>query len=182
MKSSFPGIPDVAAGFEAPLEMLVACHDRIRTRCATLLRLRSHVIARGVDAEALTAARGILRYFDVSAPHHHDDEEQDLFPALLEAMAGSDAVCIREMTGSLGADHRELAALWGTVRGWLVALEEGKAPPPDTPAIDSFVDRYKRHAEREEQELFPMAKRLLGDEALERIGQSMRRRRGVDSA
>lgn len=41
-----------------------------------------------------------MRYFDTAA-RHHEDEEQDLFPALLESMAGSDAVCLRELTASL---------------------------------------------------------------------------------
>jgi hypothetical protein len=34
--------------------------------------------------------------------------------------------------------------------------------------------------EREEQELLPMAARLLSDEELERIGRSMRERRGIE--
>jgi len=34
-----------------------------------------HLLARGADQEALTAAIGLLRYFDTSAVHHHADEE-----------------------------------------------------------------------------------------------------------
>jgi hemerythrin-like domain-containing protein len=181
MTSNFPGMPNVDAGFEAPLEMLAACHDRIRSRCSTLLRLRSHVAECGTDVEARTAAQGVIRYFDTSALDHHEDEEQDLFPALLEAMAGSDPVCIRELTESLADDHRELARLWTSVRVWLVAIERGETPLPDAGNIESFVDLYERHAGREEQELFPMATRLLGDEELDRIGRSMRLRRGITS-
>ena len=51
------------------------------------------------------------------------DEEADLFPALLEAVAGSDAVCLRELTASLAAQHRELESRWRQVRDVL-------APPP----------------------------------------------------
>lgn len=47
--------------------------------------------------------------------------------------------------------------------------------------IDSFVELYERHAAREEQELLPMAERLLGTEELDHIGQSMRLRRGITS-
>ena len=32
--------------------MLDACHDRIRRQCATLLRLKAHVAAIGVDDDA----------------------------------------------------------------------------------------------------------------------------------
>jgi hemerythrin-like domain-containing protein len=182
MRTTVPGMPSATAGFEAPLEMLLACHDRIRSRCSTLLRLRSHVEKEGADAEAIDAARGVIRYFDSSAPRHHEDEERDLFPALLEAMPGSDPVCLRELTASLADEHRELGRLWAQVRPWLAGVERGETPPPDAGEIQSFVDLYERHARREEEELFPMAKRLLGDDELDRIGRAMRLRRGITSA
>jgi hemerythrin-like domain-containing protein len=181
MRSTLPGVPSVTAGFEAPLEMLLACHDRIRSRCSTLLRLRSHVAKKGADAEAIDAARGVIRYFDSSAPHHHEDEERDLFPALLEAMPGSDPVCIRELTASLADEHRELARLWARLRSWIAVIERGETPPPDAGEIQSFVDLYERHARREEEELFPMAERLLGEPELEQIGRAMQLRRGITS-
>jgi len=181
MTADFPGMPSSAASFEAPLEMLFACHDRIRTRCATLLRLRAHVAQKGSDAEARNAARGVIRYFDTSARDHHEDEEQDLFPALLEALPGSDPVCIRQLTESLAEEHRELAQRWIGVRTWLLAVEGGETQPAEAADLESFVNLYQRHAEREEKELFPMAERLLSDEELDRIGRAMRLRRGITS-
>ena len=176
-----PGLSTPAASFEVPLEMLAACHDRIRSQCATLLRLRSHVAQAGADAAARKAAQGVIRYFDTSAHHHHEDEELDLFPALIESMAGSDPVCIREQIDSLTRDHRELDRLWVPVRAWLGSIEAGEAALSSAADIDSFVDLYTRHAAREEQELFPMSERLLGAEELDRIGRSMRLRRGIGS-
>src|SRR5512141_2630254 len=75
---------DAPAGFDDPLEMLLGCHRRIEKQLETLKRLRAHVEAKGVDAEASTAAQSVLRYFHSAAVNHHADEEQDLFP-LLEA-------------------------------------------------------------------------------------------------
>lgn len=175
------GLATLAAGFEAPLEMLAACHGRIRDQCAALSRLRSHVAAHGIDDSARRAARGVIRYFDSAARDHQQDEEQDLFPALLESMAGSDPVCIRELTDSLMNDHRDLTRLWRIVRAGLVAIEAGEALPPDAGEIDSFVDLYERHVTHEEQELFPMAARLLGTCELEQVGRSMRLRRRITS-
>jgi hemerythrin-like domain-containing protein len=48
-------------------------------------------------------------------------------------------------------------------------------------AIDSFVDLYQRHTKREEQELLPMAERLLAPAELDQIGRAMRLRRGISS-
>ncbi len=178
---SEPGFPVAAAGFEAPLEMLAACRHRIRAQCAALVRLRLHVAEKGADAAAASAAHFVIRYFDGAARDHYEDEERDLFPALLEAVAGSDPVCIRALTDSLANDHRELERLWGTVRPWLVAVEAGRAASPEAAEIDTFVSLYDRHAAREEQELLPMAARLLATTELDRIGQSMRLRRGITS-
>jgi hemerythrin-like domain-containing protein len=43
-----------------------------------------------------------------------------------------------------------------------------------------LVDLYERHLQREEDELLPMAERLLSDEQLEQLGRAMRERRGID--
>ena len=67
-----------------------------------------------------------MRYFDTSAKQHHADEEQDLFPALLESMAGSDPVCLRELTAALTAEHRELEARWQDVRAVLERVIAGE--------------------------------------------------------
>jgi hypothetical protein len=54
-----------------------------------------------------------MRYFDVAARQHHEDEEQDLYPALLESMAGSDAICLRQVGfhRALSEHHCEIALI-----------------------------------------------------------------------
>ena len=100
---ALPGQNHPSASFEVPLEMLAACHQRIVQQCDTLNRLLPHLAAHGADLQAQQAAQAVLRYFDQAAVDHHADEEQDLFPALLESMAGSDAVCLRELIDVLFA-------------------------------------------------------------------------------
>ena len=106
MTITLPGHSAPAVGFEVPLEMLAACHLRVQDQCSTLLRLVPHIAACGSDRPAQEAATAVMRYFDTSARHHHDDEERDLFPALIESMAGSDAICLRELTAAVTAEHR----------------------------------------------------------------------------
>lgn len=168
-----------AAGFDAPLEMLAECHRRVERQCATLARLAAHLPAHGSDAEAREAAAAVLRYFDSAAPNHHADEEDDLFPALLESMAGSDAVCLREIIAALRADHRELDRQWASLRVRVRSVAAGEAALLSAEAVASFAGLYTRHIAREEGELLPMAERLLGDAELDRIGAAMRRRRGL---
>ena len=179
MSINIPGHAAPAVGFEAPLEMLSACHHRVERQCETLRRLVAHVASHGPDDDARVAAAAVMRYFDTSAVHHHADEELDLFPALIESMAGSDAVCVRELTASLAAEHRELERRWRALRRQLEQVAGGDTATLPDDEVHDFIALYERHIAREEAELLPMAGRLLCDAELDRIGQSMRGRRGA---
>lgn len=182
MATDFPGFSGPSASTEAPLEMLSACHHRIERQCNTLRRLAPHLREHGADEEARSAAGRIMRYFDTSALHHHADEEQDLFPALLESMAGSDPVCIKGLTEGLTHDHRKLEAGWRQLRQVLAQIADGQAVELPADALEAFVSLYERHMKLEEDELLPMAARLLSDADITRIGQAMRQRRGISDA
>ncbi len=176
--SLLPGTSS-AAGFDAPLDMLSACHGRIEKQCSTLRRLSAHLAEHGADGDARQAAVNVMRYFDTAGRDHHADEERDLFPALLESMAGSDAVCLRDITMALTREHRELDAVWGVLRTQLESVARGDASALDAAAVDDFIVRHMRHVAREENELIPMARRLLSEAQRQDIGKAMRARRGV---
>lgn len=179
MTHALPGHRAPTAGFEVPLEMLAACHHRIDSQCETLQRLVAHLATHGADENARVAAAAVLRYFDTAALHHHADEEVDLFPALIESMAGSDAVCIQALVASLRADHRSLEARWQRLRPALLKIAAGEAQPLLAADVTPLVDLYALHMAREEAELLPMAARLLSDAALDNVGRAMRARRGI---
>lgn len=181
MPNNLPGHDTPAVGFEAPLEMLSACHHRIERQCETLRRLVAHLANHGPDADARAAATAVMRYFDTAARDHHADEERDLFPALRESMAGSDAVCIRQMIDSLALEHRSLESQWASLRPVLVLIEGGLSSSLPAADVERFVDDHEAHIAREESELLPMAARLLDDAALTSIGRAMRERRGIAS-
>jgi hemerythrin-like domain-containing protein len=180
MTNPVPGHAGPSAGFEVPLEMLAACHARIERQCATLRRLVPHLVRYGSDAEAREAAANVMHCFDTSARHHHADEEEDLFPALIESMAGSDAVCVRALIDGLVNEHRELEARWQRVRSVLEQVGAGERVSLEDADVEALVTLYRRHIEREESELLPMAARLLSDEGLDRVGRGMRERRGLN--
>lgn len=179
MTSPFPGHDAPGAGFEVPLEMLAACHHRVQRQCTTLRRLVTHLETREVDEDARVAATAVMRYFDTSARDHHADEENDLFPALIESMAGSDATCIRELIDSLKADHRSIETQWRCLRSKLARIAAGEAQTLLGTEVYPLIALYEQHIAREEAELLPMAARLLSDSALEAVGRAMRERRGV---
>lgn len=164
-----PAIPT----FDSPVEMLTACHDKIRRFASLCDRLARHTAQHGADEQARAAATGILRYFTLAAPLHHADEEQDLFPALL--VLGDDG--LTAATRALAEDHGRLDALWARARPWLEAVQQGSASPAPH-ALAQFASHYVQHAAREEREVFPFAARLP-ESTLRAIGQRMARRRGA---
>jgi hemerythrin-like domain-containing protein len=178
MAVSFPGGPAAAPGPDDPLALLSACHGRIARQCATLTRLAAHLPAQGSDAAAQTAAASVARYFDTAAAHHHEDEEADLFPALIESMAGSDAGCLHALVQGLVAEHRRLADLWTPLREVLSEIATGRPAALPAAQVQAFTEAYAAHIQREEDELLPMAARLISDDALADIGQAMKARRG----
>ena len=71
--------------------------------------------------------------------------------------------------------HHEL----GLDRAALDALADGRAQALDATVVGDFMAAYEAHMARENDELLPMAARLLDDATLARIGQAMRERRGI---
>ncbi|MBA3023762.1 MAG: hemerythrin domain-containing protein [Gammaproteobacteria bacterium] len=164
-----------APSFDDPLEMLQACHGRITAQCDTLQRLVAHLQMQGNDEQAGQAARAILRYFDTAGQYHHQDEEQDLFPALL-ASGDSEAAAY---VAKLLEEHKVMDAAWQALRPLLVAIAEDSANTLDADVVAHFIDSYARHIAFENSQLLPLATTLLDTQQLQLLGRCMAERRGV---
>ena len=193
------GFSAPAVGFEQPFAMLEACHERVLRTLALLARLRAHVLLHGADDNARQAAREVLRYFDIAAPLHHQDEELHVFPLL---MADASAE-VKTLVQRLHTDHTHMTADWAAARGPLQALADqvpdrdvgevgsanaagdGGGPnppvfsPDDNAALDRFATRYADHIEAEEGIAYPAALQLLPPESLPAMGREMAARRGA---
>lgn len=165
-------MPKPAPGFDDPLGLLRACHERILGHCDTLERLAPHLRRLGADQDAQQAASRILRYFQVGAPLHHEDEERDLFP-VLRAHSGFPADQ-RTVLENLVAQHRELDKLWIQLEAALQAISKGT--PADLP-VQPFVARTRAHIAVEEREIFPVAEHYLDAVALAVLSRTMQARR-----
>ncbi|CDM24684.1 Chromosome segregation ATPases [Castellaniella defragrans 65Phen] len=165
---SSPSSPD-------PLARLQAVHAGTRRRLQAL-----------AGAEA-SDPRAAIAWIEGPARIAHDILEQRLFPALIESMAGSDAVCLKGMTGGLARGRADLDRRWRqAVRP---ALEE-RADAAGRDARDARDTRGARDAHeacdahetlaawtgdyldwltRADEELLPMAARLLDDAALDEL-------------
>lgn len=175
-----PGQQGPGVGFEAPFEMLDACHERVERMLRLLGKLREHVKTHGADDQARDAARDVTRYFDQAGPHHHEDEERHVFPPLLaQRDPAVVAVVIR-----LKQDHREMAVMWAQVRAALLSLvEAGEGwvgfSADDQQRFDAYDALYRRHLVDENGVVYPAARAVIRGEALQAMGVEMMGRRGV---
>ncbi|MFN4119850.1 hemerythrin domain-containing protein [Acidovorax sp.] len=179
MAAALPGFNAPAVGFEQPFAMLEACHERVQRTLALLQRLRGHVQAQGAaDEPARQAARDVLRYFDIAAPLHHEDEELHVFPLLLAQGTPGVVALVRR----LQHDHACMSADWAAARLPLLALAEGRQAvftEADAAAFERFAGRYGQHIEGEESVAYPAAQALLPPADLAPMGQEMAARRGA---
>ena len=176
--AGLPGFNTPAVGFEQPFAMLEACHERVERTLTLLQRLRVYVREQAADDAARQAARDVLRYFDIAAPLHHQDEELHVFPLLLSQGAPSVVAVVQQ----LQHDHTCMAADWAAARGALQAMADGAAAgfgAEDEARLDQFAQRYQQHIQAEEGTAYPCAQALLGQGELHAMGLEMAARRRV---
>ncbi|MFA6921944.1 MAG: hemerythrin domain-containing protein [Gallionella sp.] len=163
---------EAAPGFDHPLQMLRACHEKILRQCDTLQKLTEYLISKGCDAQARQAALGILRYFDTAGQFHHQDEELDLFPAL---RAATNSVLLDRLL----CEHALMLASWDALRPTLQLIAEGLDVTLDAALTEKFIDSYRDHIAIENTELLPLASGMLSLQQMEQIGRKMAARRGA---
>ncbi len=159
--------------------MLHACHARMRRSLDLLVRICERVDAGRTDAAVHDAAADVLRYFDKAAPHHHEDEEQHIFPRVL---AFAEDAALRSAVRRLQEDHVQMERRWARLRTPLAALARGHAEafgPERRHRARRFASLYASHMELEDSLVFPAAAGLIDDDALRAMGAEMAQRRGV---
>jgi hemerythrin-like domain-containing protein len=166
-------LPAPAPGFDQPLALLRACHERIQRQCATLEKLVAHLRSDGLTPAARQAAADVHRYFSTAGRHHHEDEEQDLFPRLRGQPD------LAELLAALAHDHRRMEMLWQELAPRLKAPDTIRDFDAFGNLVGEFTALYAAHIRRENSELLPRAEQLLPDDTQREIAARMAARRGV---
>ena len=156
-----------------PIEMLYACHSKVKRFCKQLQILPAYLAEHGVNQAVKNDVQQILTYFNVSAPLHHEDEEKYFFTALVSVHPKD-----QENIDSLENQHISLHQYWDELAVQLVELLEDKRTAIDEELIKRFVSGYDLHIPLEEP-LFELGKEYLSQEQLTEIGQVMAKRRQI---
>lgn len=163
--------PQPAATWDEPVDMLYACHGKVKRFCGMLKALPAYLAEHGATEEVRQSVRQICTYFNQAAPLHHEDEEQDFFPALL-VHAPQSANDIAE----LERQHIVLHANWTALREQLEALLEGSRNGVDDEVLQRFIAGYDVHTAIEEP-LFDLGRASIPQTERQAMGKIMAARR-----
>lgn len=165
--------PQQFVSWDEPIEMLYACHQKVKQFCRQLQLLPEYLAKNGCNEAVKRDIQQILTYFNQSAPLHHDDEEQDFFPALMKVLPQ-----VKTEIDALEAQHLELHQSWDHLSLQLVALLNGERTEIEEALINRFVENYALHIALEEP-LFELGREHLSEPVLHAMGKIMAERRKV---
>lgn len=165
--------PQQFVTWDEPIEMLYACHGKVKNFCRQLQILPDYIEQNGCNEAVKNDVKQILNYFNQSAPLHHDDEEKDFFPALIKQVPTAQAD-----VDLLEQQHVALHKNWDELSMQLVALLNGERENVDRELIKRFVSGYDSHISIEEP-LFELGREHLAESELQSIGKIMADRRKV---
>jgi heme-degrading monooxygenase HmoA/hemerythrin-like domain-containing protein len=104
-----------------------------------------------------------LTFFRDVVTTHHNEEEAELFPAVLaDAATGDERTKIEALVNRLVGEHRHLEGLFAGLTPALSAIENGGEDSLDSAAVTTLVNEYLAHARFEEEVLLPLAQTILG--------------------
>jgi hemerythrin-like domain-containing protein len=166
--------PPAAPDFSDPLGLLRACHERVLQHCELLLKLADHITSHGADQEAREAAVKIHKYFSVAGKHHHQDEEQDIFPRLSRV-----SLKLADRVYRLKQQHQAIDALWGQIAPLLTRPATIEDNAAFLALAQQLAELYRDHIHMENEELLDVAQHIFSREELKQIGEKMAERRGV---
>lgn len=169
--------------FSSPLGLLSDCHRRIERFLDTLIVISEATQGKKLDDVQRQQFEVGLRYFREAAPKHTLDEEESLFPRLRLHRDGKSLTAFALLDG-LHADHTEAEIKHQRVdelgRAWLA---DERLSPENARIFISLLKElratYEKHIAVEDNELFPLAGRILDRAELEAISHEMAARRGL---
>ena len=176
MASASPDQPPGIAEAASPLAALSAFQASGVASFDALRRLARRSSTAAVDVSERDAAHAALAWVDRCVAVHHRVLEDVLLPELIESMAGSDPVCLRELAAAAIAGHHAMERPWRIVRPGCAALSNGSPEALDAGAVLALVDACRANFLRADRELIPLAGRLLDDAALTRLRKCLETR------
>lgn len=145
---------------DAPLTNFSHCHEGILRRLSALDELPDLLAP---AARARQVAEQSVGFFREAIFEHHQEEERELFPAVLaSARPGEETDRVQALVRRLTHEHRMLEGLWKRLESDLKKVAKGQSTDLDVSALQRLVTDYAAHAAFEEAEFLPLSETILG--------------------
>ncbi len=177
--SSHSSIISKSASYEQPLELLLSCHAKVRHFSSALSKLTHAIQHNGWNDDYVISVNQVRHYFNVASSAHHQDEEKHLFPAIIafEASASDSNDEMISLIERLTKEHNESDALWYQLDNMLAESSE------DFLTLHTLSHQFEfdmhRHAQIEDDIIFPYAKKHISTLDFKKMGLAIARRRGI---
>ncbi|WP_044470740.1 hemerythrin domain-containing protein [Mannheimia massilioguelmaensis] len=165
--------PQGSATWAQPIEMLYACHGRVKRFCQQLKILPDYLIKNGVNQAVKNDIKQLITYFNIAAPLHHEDEELNFFPALLKYQPQAQIDIDK-----LESEHISIHRIWAQLSVQLEELINEQRSEIDQKLLDDYTAAYARHIALEEP-LFELGQHYIPEDELVAMGKIMADRRKV---
>lgn len=140
------------------LEVLDQMHIRILQALVELQQLVDRIEGQAADEAVRNEARALRDFFNAHARQHHEDEESQVFPRLLDS---GDVELVGHVR-RLQQDHGWLEVDWSEIEPMLDAFAEGIGADVESlrVAVTVYADLYRDHISIEETVVYPRARQL----------------------
>lgn len=170
-----PAIADLPASLlEAPLDYILADHDRHRGICQRLREIARIGKISGDEAAYLSD------YLTTGLRQHHDDEDEFLFPALRRRALPEDE--LEDVLKRLEEDHQRAQHMVQSILDFFARVPVGQEAPVSQHLI-AVILRYSareyRHLAIENAVVMTIAQVRLTKSDLAAMSRQMKARRGI---
>src|ERR1043166_235634 len=153
------------------IEVLLEEHAETIENLTRLQHATEYIRTNGFSFEAFMQIGKALRFIGIEIKHHNEKEEKFLFP-LMDNYPGTNPQELRN-------EHRELRKLYTRLLEGVEDVEEGRLHANTVREIletsKALIEHLRSHIAKENEILFPMAKRLLSKSELEELEKSITR-------
>jgi hemerythrin-like domain-containing protein len=163
------------------VDMLLACHQRIRNFTAIAVRLAD---AEGAAApEIANAADSVHRYYSFALPLHEADENDSVYPRLrrhlIDTPERESLQAMVDQHGPIDQVVFRLLPLWAELKAHPEKLSSSAAKLRSSTA--HLQELWREHLALEEEVVFTLIRTRLTGEDLKAIHAEMKQRRGIEA-
>lgn len=159
---------DPATDFSDGLQVLQAYHQDFLSRGSQLVALTNKIKQQGMSEDLAHQCMEMYCHYSHATHIHHKDEEQALFPLLINSSA-----LIIGMIERLMMDHEEIETAWTKLAPQLNHPESISNFDVLSQQSKEFEKLLNEHITREDEDFTPHIKEVLTTIQIQQIGKKM---------